>query len=439
MDNGCACCTVRGDLVKALIGLKDRRKDFDAVLLETTGLADPAPILQTFESNPVLQNNYRIDCVTTLVDVKFIKQHLDEVRPEGTVNEAVQQVAFADRVVLNKVDLISRRSSGPSRTTCTRSTRRERTACAQLAAAASPQAALPRSSALSRSSRSTRTLSRSSRERSRAPLDRIIDQSAYSIDRIDEMLPGEYEAEVEEARGGSSMACDDGRALDDAHGHGHASARRGGEPPRPRPRPGARGVGRRRLARARPRRGPRARPRRELVLQPATTAPAAATPPPPKKKKHDLSGVGSLGLTTSQPLDAEKFNKFMNALLQAKAKDLYRSKGVLQFTNEGDTKFVFQGVHEQIDFTSAKQKWTADEPMVSKIVFIGRDLDRDALEKGFRFCYDDEPTATPGGAAAAPAWAPTLRGRPRYGRAAEAARQPQKHVSITTMREVIRR
>ena len=107
MDNGCACCTVRGDLVKALIGLKDRRKDFDAVLLETTGLADPAPIIQTFESNPILMNHYRIDCVTTLVDVKFIKQHLDEVRPEGTVNEAVQQVAFADRVLLNKVDLIS--------------------------------------------------------------------------------------------------------------------------------------------------------------------------------------------------------------------------------------------------------------------------------------------------------------------------------------------
>ena len=107
MDNGCACCTVRGDLVKQLVSLKERRKEFDAVLLETTGLADPAPILQTFDSNPVLQNNYRIDCVTTLVDVKFIKQHLDEVRPEGTVNEAVQQVAFADRVLLNKVDLIS--------------------------------------------------------------------------------------------------------------------------------------------------------------------------------------------------------------------------------------------------------------------------------------------------------------------------------------------
>ena len=106
MDNGCACCTVRGDLVKQLVSLKERRKEFDAVLLETTGLADPAPILQTFDSNPVLQNNYRIDCVATLVDCKFIQSQLDEVRPEGTVNEAVQQVAFADRVVINKVCLL---------------------------------------------------------------------------------------------------------------------------------------------------------------------------------------------------------------------------------------------------------------------------------------------------------------------------------------------
>ena len=96
--------------------------------------------------------------------------------------------------------------------------------------------------------------------------------------------------------------------------------------------------------------------------------------------------MGSLGLTTSKPLDAEKFNKFMNALLQAKKHDLYRSKGVLAFVGEGDTKFVFQGVHEQIDFTSAKQKWAAGEPMVSKIVFIGRDLDRDRWSR-LRACY----------------------------------------------------
>ena len=61
---------------------------------------------------------------------------------------------------------------------------------------------------------------------------------------------------------------------------------------------------------------------------------------------------------------------------------------MLAFVGEGDTKFVFQGVHEQIQFTSAKAKWTPDEPRISKIVFIGRDLDRDALEAGFRACYE---------------------------------------------------
>ena len=97
---------MRGDLVKQLEP-QGAAEEFDAVLLETTELADPAPILH-FDSNPVLQNNCRIDCVATLVDCKFIQGQLDEVRPEGTVNEAVQQVAFADRVVINKVDLVSK-------------------------------------------------------------------------------------------------------------------------------------------------------------------------------------------------------------------------------------------------------------------------------------------------------------------------------------------
>jgi len=316
------------------------------------------------------------------------------------VNEAVQQVAFADRVLLNKVDLIS-----PEELRAVKDTVRARTAdhapptplarpllppLLPRALTALPQLLRPPAQVFAINSYAEQIVT----ERSRAPLDRIIDQSAYSIDRIDEML-GEYEEEVEEA-GEAAMACDDETCTDDAHGHGHASAAT-------------------EASRHDHDHGPAHAASADDAHEhghaeahehghggsgSGDAAPAAAAPPP-KKKKHDLSGVGSLGLTTSQPLDAEKFNKFMNALLQAKARDLYRSKGVLQFTNEGDTKFVFQGVHEQIDFTSAKQKWPAGEPMVSKIVFIGRDLDRDALEKGFRFCYDDEPTATPGGAAAA--------------------------------------
>ena len=92
MDNGCACCTVRGDLVRVLMKLKDRKADFDLIVLETTGLADPAPIIATFTQDYTINNNFRIDGVIALVDAKNVMIHINEVRPEGTVNEAVQQV-----------------------------------------------------------------------------------------------------------------------------------------------------------------------------------------------------------------------------------------------------------------------------------------------------------------------------------------------------------
>jgi G3E family GTPase len=107
MDNGCVCCSVRGDLIRTLGQLAKRRKDFDAILLETTGLADPAPIVYTIQTNPKMSDHYRIDSIICLADCKNLSQHLDEVKPEGAVNEALQQVAFADKILLNKVDLVS--------------------------------------------------------------------------------------------------------------------------------------------------------------------------------------------------------------------------------------------------------------------------------------------------------------------------------------------
>merc|ERR1719240_1085031 len=108
--------------------------------------------------------------------------------------------------------------------------------------------------------------------------------------------------------------------------------------------------------------------------------------PVKRKKKHDLSGVGSLGLTASAPLISVEFNRFMSDLLRDKARDLYRSKGVLAFAGEGNAKFVFQGVHEQIQYTQAVEPWADDEPKISKVVFIGRELDHDALRAGWARC-----------------------------------------------------
>ena len=107
MDNGCVCCSIRGDLVRTFGMLVSRRKTFDAIILETTGLADPSPIIFTFNSNALVQDNFRIDSVVCLVDSKHIGIHLDEKKPDGNINEAENQVAFADRIVLNKLDLVT--------------------------------------------------------------------------------------------------------------------------------------------------------------------------------------------------------------------------------------------------------------------------------------------------------------------------------------------
>lgn len=103
--NGCICCTVRGDLVEALIKLHKRVEQFDGVIIETTGLADPAPVCQTFFVNEDIQKLYSLDGVITVVDAKYILTRLAEVKPEGVENESVEQVAFADKILLNKIDL----------------------------------------------------------------------------------------------------------------------------------------------------------------------------------------------------------------------------------------------------------------------------------------------------------------------------------------------
>ncbi|MFH8387657.1 CobW family GTP-binding protein [Kitasatospora sp. NPDC018058] len=105
MNNGCICCTVRGDLIRILGALMRRREKFDRIVIETTGLADPAPVAQTFFMDDEISSQLRLDAIVTLVDAAHVLDHLTETKPEGVENEAVEQVAFADRIVLNKTDL----------------------------------------------------------------------------------------------------------------------------------------------------------------------------------------------------------------------------------------------------------------------------------------------------------------------------------------------
>lgn len=103
--NGCICCTVRGDLVTALKRLYKRVSTFNGIIIETTGLADPAPVVQTFFIDEEIKKCYKLDSVITVTDAKHIIERIEEEKPEGVENEAVEQVAFADRIILNKTDL----------------------------------------------------------------------------------------------------------------------------------------------------------------------------------------------------------------------------------------------------------------------------------------------------------------------------------------------
>jgi len=108
VKNGCICCTVRGDLVQGLENLYAKTGGkLDGVIIETTGLADPAPVCQTFFVEKNISQWYRIDAVITVVDAKHLLQHLDEKKPEGVENESEEQLAFADRILLNKIDLVN--------------------------------------------------------------------------------------------------------------------------------------------------------------------------------------------------------------------------------------------------------------------------------------------------------------------------------------------
>ena len=100
MNNGCICCTVRGDLIRIISNLMKRRNKFDHLVIETTGLADPAPVIQTFFVDEDMKDKIALDAVVTVVDAKHIQQHWE-------ADEAQEQIAFADVILLNKTDLVS--------------------------------------------------------------------------------------------------------------------------------------------------------------------------------------------------------------------------------------------------------------------------------------------------------------------------------------------
>ena len=179
MNNGCICCTVRGDLIRILERLIKRRNKFDRVVIETTGLADPSPVAQTFFLDEDLSKAFVVDAIVTLVDARHVEQHLNDGSPE-----AARQIAFADVLVLNKLDLVD--SVGAERV-------------ATRLAAMNPVAKLIRTT------------------RANAPISQLLDLQGFDVARALDLDPLFLPKKVEE----HDHVCDEHCTHDHHHDHEH--------------------------------------------------------------------------------------------------------------------------------------------------------------------------------------------------------------------------
>jgi G3E family GTPase len=254
VNNGCICCNVRGDLIRVLSRLMKRRDRFDHILIETTGLADPGPVLQTFFFDAELRDRMELDAVVTLVDAAHCERHLDESR------ECAEQIAFADVIVLNKIDLVQDTSALEARIDEI-NPRAKRLKAAQAA----------------------------------VDLKEILGVGAFDLDAALDLDPGLLERD----------------------GHHH-------------------------------------------------------------------SPIAAHALRMSEPLDGPKFDAWLMELLQERGPDVFRYKGVLSFVDAVD-RVLLQGVHMMAEHRAGRP-WEEGTERATELVFIGRDLDRSALEAGLRSC-----------------------------------------------------
>jgi G3E family GTPase len=251
LTNGCVCCvaTARADLLRILEKLLARREKYDHILVETSGAADPTPVAQTFFLDSLI-NQVHLDAIVTLVDAKHAAAHLD--------HHAVDQIVIADRIIMNKVDLVSERELGEL------------------------EAQVRRLNATAPILRSTHA---------KVDLENILGIGAFSAQR------GELASDVHEGA-------------------------------------------------------------------------------------HDPS-LESESFVLQQPFDRAKFQAWLAQLLEKSADDIYRLKGIIAFANE-PRRYVLQAVHRMSDLKPA-DAW-GDEKPATRLVFIGRALDRAALEAGLSGC-----------------------------------------------------
>jgi G3E family GTPase len=265
MTNGCICCvgSVRTDLIRILGQLMERREKFDHILVETSGLADPNPVAATFFIDDDIARQVNLDGIVTLIDAKHIDTHLDDPNLDGIDNQAVDQIMAADRIIINKIDLVD---DGKIESLETRM----------------------------RGLNATASIIRSSY--AKVDLEKILGIGAFDLSR--------------------TMASDE-HFLDD---HDH---------------------------------------------------------------QHDPS-LDSVSFTFDDAFDKARLEDHLNDLLERRGDDIFRLKGILA-AKDDSRRLVLQGVHRLFELRPANP-WGADRPN-SRLVFIGRNLDRAELESGLWACF----------------------------------------------------
>ncbi|WP_163582885.1 CobW family GTP-binding protein [Gracilibacillus saliphilus] len=257
INSGCICCNVRGDLINILKSLMEQDEEIDRVVIETTGMANPGPVIQTFLMDEQTATSFEIDSVITMVDAKHIWQHLKEEEPG-------QQIAFADVLLLNKMDLI---------------TEDEKEKLEQRLINMNPHA------------------KRIYTTYGNVDIQYLIGKKSFELSNILKINPN---------------------ILAETHHH------------------------------------------------------------------HHNDQVRSFVFRDERPLDFDKVNKWFAYLVQFKGENLYRYKGVLHI-KQLEKRVVFQGVHMLFAGTEGFN-WATNEKRQSEIVFIGKNLDYQELERGFQYC-----------------------------------------------------
>lgn len=433
MNNGCICCSVRGDLIRILGRLLKRRDRLDAILIETTGLANPAPVAQTFFTDDEMRGNFRLDAIVTLVDARHILQHL------GDSDEAQKQIAFADVLLLNKTDLVTSEELD------------------------SLEARIRRINAVGKIYRT---------QNASVPLDKVLGVGGFNLSRATDIDPrflepeypfewagayplpaGTLDLEIGHCDDEPCCCCGHDHHHDHDHdhdhdhedGHEHAEEAHGehgehdhhhcdhhhgneneldvvlmplkslAEPDLITTReaavvtfsdwerkmavgeslsPGAH------LYRLQLKEG-NGRFRVEvpaadyyMVFEQCGEVPlhllqkGEVIKPVWQKDYHVAhthdDKVTSVGIYLPGDLDSKKLNEWIGELLRTKGGDIYRMKGVLSVKG-ASSRLVFQGVHMLFD-AKLDRPW-GDDSRMNTLVFIGRNLDRAALTEGFKACF----------------------------------------------------